>query len=253
MGNVRRVYVEKKPDFAVKAKELKHEVKHYLGIAADQVRVLIRYDVENVSDATYQKALQTVFSEPPVDDIYEENFDAEGGNVFSVEFLPGQFDQRADSAEQCVKLLNEDEEPIIRSATTYVIKGDITEDELEAIKKYCINPVDSRETGMDKPDTLVQNFDEPADVAVFCSIGPYPFSFSSSICSAVRRHCQTIALYTGSPVFLSQTIVVSRWFVMPMARIFLDDAPIFAIASMATDIWEDQISLGFCSTQPGCG
>lgn len=66
MGNVRRVYVEKKPDFAVKAKELKHEVKHYLGIAADQVRVLIRYDVENVSDATYQKALQTVFSEPPV-------------------------------------------------------------------------------------------------------------------------------------------------------------------------------------------
>ena len=72
-----------------------------------------------------------------------------------------------DSAEQCVKLLNEDEEPIIRSATTYVIKGDITEDELEAIKKYCINPVDSRETGMDKPDTLVQNFDEPADVAVF--------------------------------------------------------------------------------------
>ena len=167
MGNVRRVYVEKKPDFAVKAKELKHEVKHYLGIAADQVRVLIRYDVENVSDATYQKALQTVFSEPPVDDIYEENFDAEGGNVFSVEFLPGQFDQRADSAEQCVKLLNEDEEPIIRSATTYVIKGDITEDELEAIKKYCINPVDSRETGMDKPDTLVQKFDEPADVAVF--------------------------------------------------------------------------------------
>ena len=81
MGNVRRVYVEKKPDFAVKAKELKHEVKHYLGIAADQVRVLIRYDVENVSDATYQKALQTVFSEPPVDDIYEENFDAEGGNA----------------------------------------------------------------------------------------------------------------------------------------------------------------------------
>ena len=167
MGNVRRVYVEKKPDFAVKAKELKHEVKHYLGIAADQVRVLIRYDVENVSDATYQKALQTVFSEPPVDDIYEESFDAEGGNVFSVEFLPGQFDQRADSAEQCVKLLNEDEDPIIRSATTYVIKGDITEDELEAIKKYCINPVDSRETGMDKPDTLVQKFDEPADVAVF--------------------------------------------------------------------------------------
>ena len=167
MGNVRRVYVEKKPDFAVKAKELKHEIKHYLGIAADEVRVLIRYDVENVSDETYQKALQTVFSEPPVDDIYEENFDAGAGKVFSVEFLPGQFDQRADSAEQCVKLLNEEEEPVIRSATTYVIVGDITDDELEAIKKYCINPVDSRETGMDKPQTLVQEFDDPADVAIF--------------------------------------------------------------------------------------
>ena len=167
MGNVRRVYVEKKPDFAVKAKELKHEVKHYLGIAAEGVRVLIRYDVENVSNDTYKKALQTVFSEPPVDDIYEEEFDAKGGKVFSVEFLPGQFDQRADSAEQCVKLLNEEEEPIIRSATTYVINGDITEDELEAIKKYCINPVDSRETGAQKPETLVQNFEEPADVAIF--------------------------------------------------------------------------------------
>ena len=167
MGNVRRVYVEKKPDFAVKAKELKHEVKHYLGIAAEGVRVLIRYDVENVSDDTYKKALQTVFSEPPVDDIYEEEFDAKGGKVFSVEFLPGQFDQRADSAEQCVKLLNEEEEPIIRSATTYVIDGDITEDELEAIKKYCINPGDSRETGAQKPETLVQNFEEPADVAIF--------------------------------------------------------------------------------------
>ena len=167
MGNVRRVYVEKKPDFAVKAKELKHEIKHYLGIAADEVRVLIRYDVENVSDETYQKALQTVFSEPPVDDIYEENFDAGEGKVFSVEFLPGQFDQRADSAEQCVKLLNEEEEPVIRSATTYVIVGDITDDELESIKKYCINPVDSRETGMDKPQTLVQEFDDPADVAIF--------------------------------------------------------------------------------------
>ena len=167
MGNVRRVYVEKKPDFAVKAKELKHEIKHYLGIAVEEVRVLIRYDVENVSDETYQKALQTVFSEPPVDDIYEENFDAGNGKVFSVEFLPGQFDQRADSAEQCVKLLNEEEEPVIRSATTYVIVGSISDDELEAIKKYCINPVDSRETGMEKPQTLVQEFDDPADVAIF--------------------------------------------------------------------------------------
>ena len=144
MGNVRRVYVEKKPDFAVKAKELKHEVKHYLGIAADQVRVLIRYDVENVSDATYQKALQTVFSEPPVDDIYEENFDAEGGNVFSVEFLPGQFDQRADSAVQCVQFLKEDEQPIIRSAVTYVIEGEMTDEQFDAVKAHCNGLCDRR-------------------------------------------------------------------------------------------------------------
>ena len=168
MSNVRRVYVEKKPDFAVKAKELKHEIKHYLGITGvDAVRVLIRYDVENISEDTYRKALLTVFSEPPVDDIYEENFDYGEARVFSVEFLPGQFDQRADSAEQCVKLLNEEEEPVIRSATTYVIEGQITDEQFAAIQKHCINPVDSRAVGMDKPDTLLQKFDEPADVIVF--------------------------------------------------------------------------------------
>ena len=94
------------------------------------VRVLIRYDVENISEATYQRALVSVFSEPPVDDIYEETFDLKGAKAFSVEFLPGQFDQRADSAVQCVKLLNENEEPVIRTATTYVIEGDVTEEQL---------------------------------------------------------------------------------------------------------------------------
>ena len=168
MSNVRRVYVEKKPDFAVKAKELKHEIKHYLGIGTvTAVRVLIRYDIENISGETYEKALKTVFSEPPVDDIYEETFTLGDAKVFSVEFLPGQFDQRADSAEQCVKLLNENEEPIIRTAVTYVIEGDITEEQLEAIKHHCINSVDSRETGLEKPKTLVQDFEEPADVKIF--------------------------------------------------------------------------------------
>ena len=168
MSDVRRIYVEKKPDFAVKAKELKEEVKNYLGIGTiTNVRVLIRYDIENVSEETYKKALMTVFSEPPVDDIYEEEFEYGNANVFSVEYLPGQFDQRADSAEQCVKLLNETEEPIIRSATTYVIEGEITEEEFAAIKKHCINPVDSRETDLEKPETLVQNFEDPDDVIVF--------------------------------------------------------------------------------------
>ncbi len=169
MGMVRRVYVEKKAPYAVRAKELKEEIRRYLGITALQdVRVLIRYDVENLSEETYQMALGTVFSEPPVDDRYEESFPCgEGALVFSVEYLPGQFDQRADSAEQCVKLLNEKEEPVIRSATTYVFIGDISEEEAARIKDYCINPVDSRETDEQKPDTLVQQFEEPADVAVF--------------------------------------------------------------------------------------
>ena len=168
MSNVRRVYVEKKPDFAVKAKELKHEIKHYLDITTvDAVRVLIRYDVENISEETYKKALYTVFSEPPVDNIYEENFEYGNAKVFTVEFLPGQFDQRADSAEQCVKLLNENEEPIIRSAITYVIEGDISDEQFAAIQKHCVNPVDSRTIGMEKPETLVQNFDEPEDVMIF--------------------------------------------------------------------------------------
>ena len=168
MSNVRRVYVEKKPDFAVKAKELKHEIKHYLGIeTVTAVRVLIRYDIENISEETYEKALKTVFSEPPVDNIYEETFELNGAKAFSVEFLPGQFDQRADSAEQCVKLLNETEEPIIRTATTYVIEGEINDSQFDAIKHHCINPVDSRETGLEKPDTLVQKFEDPADVKIF--------------------------------------------------------------------------------------
>ena len=169
MGQVKRIYVEKKAPYAVRAKELKEEVRQYLGITAlRNVRVLIRYDVENLSDATYQQALMTVFSEPPVDDCYEETFDVDpDAFCFSVEYLPGQFDQRADSAEQCVKLLNEKEDPVIRSATTYVFEGEINEEDRTRIKEYCINPVDSRETDEKKPDTLVQQFDEPADVAIF--------------------------------------------------------------------------------------
>ena len=169
MGSVRRIYVEKKQPYAVHAKELKEEVKRYLGIKSiTNVRVLIRYDVENLSEATYKQALGTVFSEPPVDNCYENEFEkADGSFVFSVEYLPGQFDQRADSAEQCVKLLNEKENPVIRSATTYIFEGEISKQDEDRIKEYCINPVDSREALENIPDTLVQEFDEPADVAVF--------------------------------------------------------------------------------------
>ena len=167
MGNVRRIYVEKKEPFAVKAKELNEELKNYLGVRSEGVRMFIRYDVENISEEIFEKACRTVFSEPPVDNLYHETIEVPAGaRVFSVEFLPGQFDQRADSAVQCIRFLREDEEPVIRTAVTYMILGDITDEEFQKIKAYCINPVDSRETGMVKPDTLITVFEEPADIAV---------------------------------------------------------------------------------------
>lgn len=170
MSKVKRVYVEKKQPFAVTAKELTEDIKGYLEIETlKNVRVLVRYDIENLSEETYKRALTSVFSEPPVDDVYEEAFpyDADNSKVFSVEFLPGQFDQRADSAVQCVKFLNEEEEPVIKTAITYVLEGEVSEEQFEQIKNYCINPVDSRETGMEKPQTLVTEFDEPEDVIIF--------------------------------------------------------------------------------------
>ena len=166
---VRRVYVEKKPSFAVQAKDLRHEIRHYLNIAGcEDVRVFIRYDVENISDEVFEQAAVCVFSEPPVDRIYFEKLpEAEDAHVFSVEYLPGQFDQRADSAEQCIRFLDEREDPTVRSATTYMILGDITEEELAAIESDCINPVDSRLTDEVKPKTLLADYPEPEDVAVF--------------------------------------------------------------------------------------
>lgn len=167
--SVRRIFVEKKPAYAVKAGELREELEHYLGISnVENVRVLIRYDIENLSEETYKKALVTIFSEPPVDQVYEEEFPKNPEDmVFSVEYLPGQFDQRADSAEQCVKLLKEDEEPVIRSATTYVITAPLTAEQEEAIKSFCINPVDSRQAEEEKPQTLVTEFEVPEDIRYF--------------------------------------------------------------------------------------
>ncbi|MCR5654700.1 MAG: phosphoribosylformylglycinamidine synthase [Lachnospiraceae bacterium] len=168
MAEVKRIYVEKKEEFAVKSTELLEELKSYLDMKElTGVRVLIRYDVENISEDVYKRACKTVFSEPPVDILYEEKFPMdEGDRTFSVEYLPGQFDQRADSAVQCVRFLNEDEEPVIKTAVTYVLSGKITDEEFDQIKAYCINPVDSRETDLVKPETLITVFDEPEDVKV---------------------------------------------------------------------------------------
>lgn len=167
--SVRRVYVEKKPAYAVRAKELRDEITGYLGMnGVTGVRVLIRYDMESLSDEIYGPALTTVFSEPPVDEVYEEVFPKkEGDVVFTIEYLPGQFDQRADSAEQCVKLLKEDEKPVIRSATTFVISGALTEAQIAEIKAFCMNPVDSRQADERKPETLTGRFETPKDVMIF--------------------------------------------------------------------------------------
>ena len=169
MSGVKRVFVEKKKPFAVNAKELLEEIGGYLGIKTiTDVRVLIRYDIENLSEETYKKALTTVFSEPPVDDVYEGTFPAGKDDfVFSVEYLPGQFDQRADSAEQCVKFFNENETPVIKTAVTYVLTGTVTDEEKNRIKEHCINPVDSRQAAEDIPETLVTEFKTPADVIYF--------------------------------------------------------------------------------------
>ena len=166
---VKSIYVEKKPDYAVRAGELREELREYLELdGLKKVRILTRYDVENVSDEAYKKALVTIFSEPPVDILYEDDFPHDDGDrIFSVEYLPGQFDQRADSAEQCVRLLAENEQPVIRSATTYVLTGDISDGDMDRVHDYCINPVDSRMTDETVPDTLISVYPEPDDVSVF--------------------------------------------------------------------------------------
>lgn len=163
---VRRIYVEKKKAYAVRAVELFENIKTYLGISdIAGVRVLVRYDIENLDDKTFSEARGTIFSEPPLDELYEETFPKEAGDtVFSAEYLPGQFDQRADSAVQCVQLIDRDAAPVIRTATTYVLSGKLSAQEIEAVKHFCINPVDSRECAEEKPETLTQNYPAPDDV-----------------------------------------------------------------------------------------
>lgn len=163
---VRRIYVEKKKAYAVRAVELFGNIKTYLGISdIAGVRVLVRYDIENLDDKTFSEARGTIFSEPPLDELYEETFPKEAGDtVFSAEYLPGQFDQRADSAVQCVQLIDKDAAPVIRTATTYVLSGKLSAQEIEAVKHFCINPVDSRECAEEKPETLTQNYPAPDDV-----------------------------------------------------------------------------------------
>ena len=161
---VYRIFVEKKPGQTHEADKLLKDVQEFLQIASlKAVRVINRYDVENIDEALFENAVRNVFSEPQVDNTYTE-LDAEG-TVFAVEPLPGQFDQRADSAAQCIQIISQGERPLVRTAKVYVLTGELTDEELTAIRKYVINPVECRQASLEKPETLVMHYDIPKSVA----------------------------------------------------------------------------------------
>ncbi|MBE5741990.1 MAG: phosphoribosylformylglycinamidine synthase [Clostridiales bacterium] len=163
---VYRIFVEKKQGLTHEATSLYNELVNLLGIKnLKGVRILNRYDAENISEELFNKSINTVFSEPQLD-IATQTPDLSGGVVFAVEYLPGQFDQRADSAAQCIQIASCGERPIIRSAKVYVLSGELTNGDIEAIKKYVINPVEAREASLDKPQTLVMAYDIPESVAI---------------------------------------------------------------------------------------
>ena len=162
---VYRIYVEKKAELAHEAHTLFNELTQLVGVKGLLgVRVLNRYDVENIDGELFKKTVNTVFSEPQLDVVTEE-LDARGGKVFAVEYLPGQYDQRADSAAQCIQIISCGERPVIRTAKVYVLDGDVTENDVCEIKKYVINAVESREASLDKPDTLAIDYATPETVA----------------------------------------------------------------------------------------
>ena len=162
---VYRIYVEKKEELAHEAHALLSELKNLLGISAlESVRVLNRYDAENIEKSVFDAAVESVFSEPQLD-IATGEIDARGGSVFAVEYLPGQFDQRADSAAQCIQIMSCGERPIIRSAKVYILGGNLSEKDIAEIKKYVINPVEAREAALEMPETLAVEYDIPTSVA----------------------------------------------------------------------------------------
>ena len=161
---VYRVYVEKKKELAYEAKALCADVRAFLGIKSlEDVRIFNRYDAEKISRELFDRAVKTVFSEPVPDLVWDEP-DYGDAHVFAVEYLPGQFDQRADSAAQCIQIISQGERPAVRSAKVYALYGELSDPEINAIKKYVINPVESREAALEKPETLAENYDIPTEV-----------------------------------------------------------------------------------------
>jgi len=164
--NVKRIFVEKKPGYDIEAKSMYRDLKENLGIKGlEKVRIVNRYDIQGITDEEYQKSRKTIFSEPPVDYVYDEKLDIPSqSRVIAVEYLPGQYDQRADSAAQCIQILTCGERPIVKAAKIILLEGNISDSEYKRIKSYCINPVESQEASLDKPDTLEMNVQVPEEV-----------------------------------------------------------------------------------------
>ena len=165
---VRRIYVEKKKGLDVEAQHLLADLRENLGMKVlTNLRIVNRYDIQGIDEEAYQKARNTIFSEPPVDEVMDEELTiAENTRYFAVEYLPGQYDQRADSGAQCIQILTQQERPDVVSAKVILLEGDLSQEDFEKIKAYCINPVDSREAAIDKPESLEMIPPTPADVAV---------------------------------------------------------------------------------------
>ncbi|MBR5242232.1 MAG: phosphoribosylformylglycinamidine synthase, partial [Clostridia bacterium] len=163
---VYRIYVEKKTGLDNEARALLSEISAFLGIkSVEKIRILNRYDAENITEELFNYAVGTVFSEPQLDDVYTE-LECDGAVVFATEYLPGQFDQRADSAAQCIQLISQGDKPSVASARVYMLYGNIAKEDIERIKKHVINPVEAREASLDKKDTLRIEYDIPTEVKV---------------------------------------------------------------------------------------
>ena len=165
MSDIKRIYVEKKEAFAVEAKGLLADLKNNLLMhGLKKIRILARYDVMGLSEEEFARARQLVLSEPPVDTVMEELLPAPDEKIFAVELLPGQYDQREDFAAQCIQLITQKEKPLVAAAKVFVLQGALSDAEFEKVKKYLVNPIEAREAALEKPDTLEDSWDEPADV-----------------------------------------------------------------------------------------
>ena len=164
---VYRIYVEKRSELATEAKALLEDLRNFLNLTGlKNLRLLNRYDVEGIDEAMFNECISLVFSEPQTDLVYRDLSGIRADHVFAVEYLPGQFDQRADSAAQCVQIISQGLRPTVRTAKVFALTGKLTSQEIEALKKYLINPVESREASLDPVDTMITDYPAPAPVRI---------------------------------------------------------------------------------------